>query len=197
MKYFNSTPEESDTMDAEKAYSDYLDGNDAALGIIVETYKNPLIFFIMGYVGSFSEAEDITEDVFFRLAVKKPRVRNGCAFSTLLYTMARSEALSALRKRKRHRYENTVENEAAVSDGLSLEEMYLSQQRSRAVHRALERLPEKYREVIHLAFFEGLKNGEISVVTGKSRKQTENLIYRAKAAMKKELEKEDFKYEIG
>lgn len=183
-------------MDAEKAYSDYLDGNDSALGIIVEKYKNPLIFFIMSYVKNFSDAEDIVEDVFFKLAVRKPKVKNGYTFSTLLYAMARNEALSALRRKRKIRFD-TADTAEIDSDTLSLEEMYLRLERSRAVHKAMEKLPEKYREVLHLSFFEGMKNGEISAVIRKNRKQTENLIYRAKAAMKKELEREGFQYEIG
>lgn len=181
-------------MDAENAYREYLGGNDDALGIIVEKYKDSLIFFVMRYVGNFYEAEDIVEDAFFKLAVKKPKLKKGYAFSTLLYTIARNEALSALRRKKKIRFENIDEN-GSVADEISIEDICLREERKRAVHGAVEKLPVAYREVIHLSFFDGMRNEEIAFVTKKSRKQVENLLYRAKISLRKELEKEGFDYE--
>lgn len=181
-------------MDSENAYREYLDGNDEALGIIIENYKDSLIFFIMRYVDSFHEAEDIAEDTFFKFAVKKPKLKNGYAFSTLLYTIARNEALSALRRKKKFRFENIDENGDRAEE-INIEDICLREERKLAVHRAVEKLPAAYREIIHLSFFDGLKNSEIAKVTKKSRKQVENLLYRAKISLRKELEKEGFDYE--
>lgn len=181
-------------MDSENAYREYLGGNDEALGRIIEKHKDSLIFFIMRYVGSFHEAEDIAENTFFKLAVKKPKLKKGYAFSTLLYTVARNEALSALRRKKKIRFESIDEAECEAEE-INIEDICLTEERKRAVHGAIEKLPDAYREVIHLSFFEGLKNSEIAKVTKKSHKQVENLLYRAKISLRKELEKEGFDYE--
>ena len=45
-------------------------------------------------------------------------------------------------------------------------------------------------------FFEGLSNAEIADIMRKSKRQIENILYRAKAALRSVLEKEGFEYEI-
>lgn len=52
------------------------------------------------------------------------------------------------------------------------------------------RLNPAYRQVLYLAFFEELSNPQIATVTGQSRRQVENRLYRAKAALRAELVKE-------
>ena len=46
-----------------------------------------------------------------------------------------------------------------------------------------------------LALFEEFDTGEAAQIMGKSNKQITDLLYRAKAALKKEIEKEGYKYD--
>ena len=46
-----------------------------------------------------------------------------------------------------------------------------------------------------MIYFEDFRNEQVAAVMGKSKKQIENLVYRAKQALKAELEKEGFVYE--
>lgn len=64
-----------------------------------------------------------------------------------------------------------------------------------AVHRAMDKLPEQYRQVLRLTFFEEFDNGEAAEIMQKTKRQVEMLIYRAKQALKAQLEKEGFEYE--
>ena len=52
-----------------------------------------------------------------------------------------------------------------------------------------------YAQVLYLSFYEDMSNAEISSVIGKSKRQVEMLIYRAKDSLRKALEKEGFNYE--
>jgi RNA polymerase sigma-70 factor (ECF subfamily) len=49
--------------------------------------------------------------------------------------------------------------------------------------------------VLWLVFFEEFQNVQAASIMGKSKKQMENLVYRAKLSLKSELEKEGFVYE--
>lgn len=182
-------------MDIKEAYQSFLSGEEQALEFIVEKYKDPLIFFVFRFVQNIADAEDIVEDVFFKLAVRKPKYRDSGKFSTWLFAIARNESVSFLRKKKRFSPDN-IDNYPEISgDDNEVEKLFLKEEISRQVNFALNRLPDAYREVIHLSFFCDMKNGEIARITKRSKKQVENLLFRAKAALKKELEKEGFDYE--
>lgn len=77
----------------------------------------------------------------------------------------------------------------------NIESIHLKEERKIVVHRALRRLKPEYRQVLYLLFFEEFDHGEIARIMKKSRRQIENLLYRAKMSLKSELEKEGFVYE--
>ena len=59
----------------------------------------------------------------------------------------------------------------------------------------MDKLPPQYRQVLHLIFFEEFDNTESAKILKKSKRQIEMLTYRAKKALKAQLEKEGFEYE--
>lgn len=79
--------------------------------------------------------------------------------------------------------------------GVALEKLYIIEERKITVHRALQRLNTEYRQVLWLLYFDGLTNSEASIVMKKNTRQMKNLVYRAKNALKSELDKEGFIYE--
>ena len=46
-----------------ESYRRFLDGDDDALGEIVDLYREGLILFIYRYVANLADAEDLAEDV--------------------------------------------------------------------------------------------------------------------------------------
>ena len=182
-------------MESKEAYLDYLNGNELSIEVVINEFLTPLLFFVLRYVRNISDAEDIVENVFFKLAVRKPKFKNEAKFSTWLYAIARNEAVSFLRKNKRFP-SDSLEDYTELSDGSSdIEKLFLKEEKNIIVHKALDRLPDAYREVIHLSYFSDMKNDEIAKILKKSRKQVENLLYRAKLSLRKELEKEGFNNE--
>ena len=59
----------------------------------------------------------------------------------------------------------------------------------------MQKLKDEYQQVLYLTYFEGFSNDETARIIGKSRKQTENLLYNARKALRTELEKGGFSYE--
>ena len=90
-------------------------------------------------------------------------------------------------------YNDNVEN--YIQDEHDLEKLYIIEEQKIVVHRALKNLNAEYRQVLWLIYFEELSNAEAAVIMKKTSRQMKNLVYRAKIALKLELEKEDFYYE--
>lgn len=180
------------------SYRRFLDGDDSGLVEIIRDYKDGLILYLNSIIPNGIVAEELCEDTFVRLAVKKPRFGEKSTFKTFLYAIGRRVAADHLRK---NRGKETVSLEALAEGGFDLpaEEnvaaAYLRDETHRAVHRALGRLKDSHREVLWLVYFEDLSVKEAAGVMGKSTHAAESLIHRARLSMKAELEKEGISHE--
>lgn len=65
-------------------------------------------------------------------------------------------------------------------EGESPEEIVLADKRKRAVNDAVEKLPAEMRAAVRFVYFAEMTYDEAAKVLGKSRKQVDNLLYRAK-----------------
>ncbi len=176
------------------SYRRFLDGDDSALTQIVADYKDGLILYINGYVRNLHTAEELMEETFFRIIVKRPRFFAKYSFKTWLYTIARNIAVDYIRKNSRLLPLSDCEFDAASDEEAPLAQL-IREDRKIAVHRALQKLKPEYRDALFLTYFAQLKNAETAKVMGKSKSQVEMLIYRGKKALKSELEKGGFEYE--
>lgn len=176
----------------EKSYRRYLSGDDQGLVELIRDYKDGLILFLNGFTHNIVTAEELCEDTFVKLAVKKPEFAGRSSFKTFLYKIARNTALDWKRSCKEHIPIDDLELE---SDERSIEETLLREEQKIALHRALDKLKPDYRQVLWLTYFEELSNKETAEVMQKSVHGIETLVYRARNALKKELEKEGFIYE--
>lgn len=177
-----------------ECYRRFLEGDKEALKNIIRKYSDGLILYINGIVGDFPLAEEIMEETFVKLIVRKPKFSGKSTFKTWLYAVARYTAMDILRKISRHK-EIPIHELYIPDDKADIELIHLKSERNIQIHRAMSVLKKEYQQVLYLTFFEGFSNGETALIMRKTKRQIENLIYRAKTALKNELEKEDFVYE--
>ncbi len=173
---------------AENRYRAFLNGDKAAFASLVEEYRPGLIRFVNSYVHDVHTAEDIAIDCFAYLLAHPGRYRFTSPLKSYLYTVGRSRAVDWLRRAKRAK---TVPLEAAEEE---IAFLYLPQdaaeQREKyaALYRAMETLPEDMRRAVTLYYFDELNYKQIAAVLGKSSKQVDNLLYRAKTRLRAILE---------
>lgn len=177
------------------SYRRFLDGDDNGLADIVKDYSDGLILYINGIVNNISVAEDLMEETLFKIITKKPKFKTEYSFKTWLYTIGRNVAIDYLRQSKKKTGISMEDCENFLRDEYDLERIYITEERKITVHRALKKLNAEYRQGLWLVYFEGLPINEASFVMKKNSRQMKNLIYRAKKALKAELDKENFVYE--
>ncbi len=173
----------------EECYRRYLDGDSAAFGDILCTYRDGLTFFIDGYVHDIYEAEDIAMDTFLYLLTHPGRYDFRVSLKTYLYMLARSRAIDRLRRRARMSVMSINELPDAA-DRCSLEEEFIAGEKKRALYAALGRLPDSQREAVRLVYLEDMSYTDAARVMKKSRKQVDNLVTRAKRALRGMLSEE-------
>ena len=185
-------------MSVDKSSEDYLrflKGDDNGIVEIIKDHKDGLILFLNRYTANISEAEELAEDTFFRLVIKKPRYKEKYLFKTWLYTIARNIAVDYLRKKRKVHNLSAEELEMLRVDEFELESSYLREEQKMILYKALDGLKNEYAQVLYLRFFEELSNEDCAGIMGKSKRQIENMMYQAKKALRTELEKEGFVYE--
>lgn len=177
------------------SYRRFLDGDDKGLTEIVKEYKDGLILYLNGFVNNIYIAEELMEETFFKLITKKPRFSEKYSFKTWLYTIGRNVAIDYIRHHSKFSNTPLDELENYLSDENELEKSYILEERKFTVHKVLKKLHPEYRQILWLIYFEEFSYSEVGAVMKKNSRQVKNLIYRAKHALKTELDKEGFIYE--
>ncbi len=177
-------------------YERFLSGDKNAIADIIKEYRAGLELYLYSVVGDICVAEEITQETFVKLFTKKPRFRRSASFKTWLYTIGKNSALNYIKKHSRSVSFDRESMACLQSDVEALEEIYISDERKKAVHKALGKLKKEYKEVLWLTYFEGMSSKESAAVMNKSVHNIHTLLTRARQALKKQLEEDGFDYEI-
>ena len=171
-------------------YQRFTDGDKTALTELIRAYKDGLTYFLFGFTGDLSVAEELTQETFVRLYVKKPPFSGRSQFKTWLYGIGRNVAREYLRRS--HRTEPLPEGWDPPDETIDPSLTYFREEKNRAVHRAMQRLKPEYRQALWLSYFEELDRKEIAAILKKSVNNVDVLLHRAKKALLEEWKKEGY-----
>ena len=177
------------------SYRRFLDGEDDSFVEIIKEYKDGLMLYLNRYVKNIHIAEELMEDTFAKLVVRKPRFSGKSSFKTFLYAIGRNIAVDYLRKTAKLPLVSAEELSLLLRDEADVEREYLREEQKILVHKALNHLNPEYSRVLYLSYFEDFTIKETANILKKSYKQTENLLYRAKLSLRTQLIKEGFVHE--
>ncbi len=149
------------------------------------------MYYINTYLKDIYSAEDIMEDVFAELIYRKKHFDCENAFRAYLYKTARNKALNYIKRNSRYVSDEDVDEPS--EDETVLTEQVFSGERNRMLAECLASLNDDYREALYLIYFEELSYEQASRVMKKSKKQIDNLVSRAKAAMRLQFKKRGIK----
>jgi RNA polymerase sigma-70 factor (ECF subfamily) len=145
----------------------------AALSQLYDRYARILYALAFKILGTAEEAEEIVLDVFHQVwrTASSYNVTRG-RVDTWLFVLTRSRALDRLRAMgRKERSINAIVDATHIqvrSPCLTPEEDALICERRDIVLAALQQLPEEQRQVIELAYFQGMTQAEIATRTGRS-----------------------------
>lgn len=177
------------------SYRRYLEGDENGFVEIVRDYKDGLILYLNSFTDNISVAEELAEDTFVKLGVKKPRDSARASFKTWLYAIGRNIAVDYLRKNSKAQTVSLDDCAYLISSEENLEKNYIREERKLQLHKAMQKLKPEYRQVLYLTYFEDFSNKETARIMKKSVHAVETNLYRARLALKQELLKEGFVYE--
>ena len=158
---------------------------------LTRRYEDKLLRYIMRLSRLDREdAEDILQDVFIKTYYNLNEFDSELKFSSWIYRIAHNQTVSEIRKKSvrpaiplededLNRFEDTFDVVGAIDNSFD----------RKKIDEALERIDEKYREVLMLRFLEEKDYIEIADILKKPVSTVGNLISRGKVIFKEEYEK--------
>ena len=187
----------SNTCQTEKAKRDYvllrkaLDHNDQqAYAELMRLYRDSIYYMLVRMVKNKDDAEDLTLMTFGKAFRYLDKYTPKYAFSTWLYRIALNNSIDFLRLKNNmpQYFEEDLYTTSTTSivdqseDNLQRtpEEEVIDKQRLQLLRAAVAELPDKYRKVIELRYYEDLAYEEISERLGLTLSNVKIQILRAK-----------------
>ncbi len=152
-------------------------GRREAFGALVRRYERELYGYLRRYLGDDHLADDVFQNTFLQVYVKGDQYELGRPVKPWLYTIATNQAVDALRRNGRHPAVSLDQTVRETGDGeiRSLIEVLESNasgpleqvqgdERRNLVRAGVEQLPDFLRQVVILAYYQGLKYRDIADV---------------------------------
>lgn len=141
---------------------DFLTGKQEAFDELMRRHEARIFALAFRMTGSRADALDATQDTFVAVFRQAHSFKKDAAFGTWLFRIGINACKDFLRKRNRHPWEGAeqLENTAALGDVERAASLRID------VVRALQSLPEEYREAVCMHDLGGIPYDEIAQLSG-------------------------------
>jgi RNA polymerase sigma factor (sigma-70 family) len=172
-----------------------VEGDESAYAQLVDKYQRALFYHIAKLVKDREQIEDLVQEAFMKAFGNLKSYNTDYAFSTWLYRIATNHSIDYLRKRKLQTLsidepQKTKDGELEVQlpdDSYVTDRDIIRKQRKQIIHKSIENLPEKYREVIRMRHMEEKSYQEIAEILDLPLGTVKAHIFRAREMLYKSL----------
>ena len=189
----------SDTKDA-RLLARLQAGDETALRDLAEAYGSKIYQLAFRYLRNKEDAEEVMQDVLFKVYRKVGAFRGDAALSSWIYRITFNAAMSRLRTAK---YQRTQRDELSITmtdadeqpsarldladwSDMADEQVYRSQLRTR-VFRAILSLPAIYRAPVMLRDIQGMSTEEASAMLRVKDQTLKSRLHRGRLILRKQL----------
>ena len=151
---------------------------------LYETCYMRVFSYAMTLAGERTQAEEITQETFFRAFSKQSEFRGESDEVTWLCAIAKNYWLDEKRRGKR----TEAMPEEMTDDGTGPEQAAVDRDSSFRIHMALHQLEEPYREVFELRVFGELSFREIGMIFSKTENWARVTYHRAKLKLQERMD---------
>jgi len=179
-------------------------GNSEIFSRLVDIYKNRIFALSYKFTNDYSEAQDLSQEIFIKIFNNIGAFRFEASPSTWIYKIATNICIDYNRKKKRQRLKLNEDLNHGGSLGVEIkskdsspEDIVISDEKQRAVHKVIYKLPDIYKTVIIMYHFNELSYREISKALDISEKTVETRLYRARRMLRDKFSDRRTGGEIG
>ncbi|MFT7558019.1 MAG: RNA polymerase sigma-70 factor (ECF subfamily) [Planctomycetota bacterium] len=160
-------------------------------GVLIDRYADKLTRYIRRRAQlTNQDAEDLMQEIFIKVYMNLNGFDTALSFSSWIYRIAHNEVISWYRKHRRHsedRYEPQGDEDvyAGLPSEFDLEVQHINQETAGVLRTAVAKLPDKYRDIMLLRYFEEKDYEEISDILRIPPGTVATRLSRAKAQLAK------------
>ena len=163
---------------SEKALEDYQlvrkaldEDNQLAYSILMDRYRDSIYHTMLKMISNQDDAEDLTIEAFGKAFLKLNSYTPSYAFSTWLFKIATNNCIDFIRKKKMNTtsidHSFNENGESFLSNIIrekaqNPEEKFILEQRKVVMREMLDKMNEKYRQMIEMRYYDELSYQEIS-----------------------------------
>lgn len=145
-------------------------------------HKLAVYSFCLRMLSDAEAANDATQETFLKMISKIHMVDQGIALRSWLFSVARNEVLTVLRRKKIVPMDPFDESEQ-VYDQSTPYHSVVQKELAAHVQEAIQHLKPAYREAFLLREMEGMSYDEIAAATGTTLSAVKSKIFKSRAAM--------------
>lgn len=186
---------EREQLDDRRLVARILEGEHDRFTELVRRYEKRVINYVYRITHRYEEARDLTQEIFVKVYLAIDRYDPKYQFSTWLFRIAQNSAIDALRKKSiaevsltRPSDEEGGREREFADTGISPYRALKNKQLGAAIDKAVENLPQDYRELIRLRHFAELSYEEIASMKKLPLGTVKNKLFRARNLLKNELD---------
>ena len=174
-------------------------GEEAALAELAAAYSSKIYQLAFRYLRNKEDAEEVTQDVLYKVFRKVGAFRGDAALSSWIYRITFNAAMSRLRTAQYQRWQDQEPQPSADGDGLTTpgreaadwsdmadEHVFRSQLRRR-VFRAILALPAIYRAPVMLRDIQGMSTEEASAMLRVKDQTLKSRLHRGRLILRRQL----------
>ena len=173
-------------MEDKTLLKNFLKGDIESFELLMNKYKDMVLAFAYFHTKDNSDANDIAQEVFFRLYTKAHTIKDTAKLKSWMYKIEINLINDYFRAKKKHAtvdYESYSENIKMTSDDIDYSDKI-------ALLDAIERLGKNEKDLIYLKYLNGLTNKEISAIINKSENNVKVMLYRTREKLARMMEGE-------
>ncbi len=138
------------------------------LRLLMAKYQERLYWLIRQMVGNHEDANDVLQEVLLKVYRHAASFEGRSGLYTWLYRIAANEALGFLRKQKRRQSYSMDDEANGLANRLHADGWFDEEAAQRALWEAIDRLPDKQRQVFQMRYFDEMSYREMSELLGTS-----------------------------
>ena len=166
-------------------------GDAHAFGTLYSRYRKMVYTLALRTLGTDADAEDALQETFLRVHRALPRFRGESKLSTWIWRVALSVSLTQRRSKKRRPASiEDVKNAEPADASPSSEDSAAARDDAAMLRRHLDELPRRDRAILHLRYHEEKSFEEISELMDVPVGTAKSLVFRAKAELRRNMERD-------
>jgi len=146
-------------------------GSHRAFEKVFTFYYSKVSTFILGYVKTLSDAEELAQGIFVMLWQNHTNINPEKSFDSYLYTIAKNKALNFLKRK--YASKTIIEVQAPTLLSHSPEEEYIALENALLIEMFVEKMPAQRRKIYQLRQT-GFTNEEIGEELGTTKRNVES-----------------------